>query len=472
MEKRVRRQSTLQRFLFGYLLRTVLACLATAALWFALLLLLIDCHWVLPAYAGSDAALQAMELLPTMSADHFDPATLPDLCRWVLLDDSVRPGTAADSNDVLATNLSEGSLSLALALGSPLGYQQFYRDVPLIDGTLCRLQYDFSMPYADPALRGVLPDFQLCMTALLLCLVALVIFATTRRTARRLRQETRQLTDACRILAGRDLSVGMPQDASIREFAEALQTMETLRIGLSDALQAQWALEQERTERLSALTHDLKTPLTIIRGNAELLNEVTEDGPNRSAIKAILRGADRAETYLADLRTACRAKLPSAPPVRFPAGPFAEELADVGRALCAPHSIRFHVENSLPDNRVLFGPRKDFHRAVENLLANATRFTPEKGLVTLRFAEQAQTLRITVTDTGPGFPVRILQHGGQMLLTGNDARSDGHQGLGLYFAATVARRHGGRLQLHNLPSGGACAVLELPICINPDNKNV
>lgn len=471
MEKRMRKPATLQQFLFGYLLRTVLACLATAALWFALLLLLIDCRWVLPAYAGSDATLQAMELLPTMSADHFDPAALPDLCRWVLLDGSVAPGTATDADHVLATNLSEGSLSLALALGSPLGYQQFYRDVPLIDGTLCRLQYDFAMPYADPALRGVLPDFQLCMTVLLLGLVVLVIVAMTRCTARRLRQDTRKLTDACRILADRDLSVEMPRDASIREFSQALQTMETLRTELSGALRAQWALEQERTERLSALTHDLKTPLTIIRGNAELLNETEEESPNRSALAAILRGADRAEGYLADLRTVCRAQVLTSPVSRFAAASFVAELTTVGHALCAPRDIHFRVENALFPNRMLFGPREDFHRAVENLLANAVRFTPKEGVVTLCFAEQTQILRVTVTDTGPGFPTRILQHGGQMLLTGDDARSDGHQGLGLYFAGTVARRHGGRLRLRNLPFGGACAVLELPICAGPDDKN-
>lgn len=461
----------MQRFLFGYLLRTVLAGLATAVLWFALLMLLIDCHWVLPAYAGSDATLQAMALLPTMSADHFDPAALPDLCRWVLLDGSVTPGTATDADHVLATNLSEGSLSLALALGSPLGYQQFYRDVPLIDGTLCRLQYDFAMPYADPALRGVLPDFQLCMTVLLLGLVVLVIVAMTRRTARRLQQDTRRLTDACRLLAGRDLSLPMPQGATIREFSQALQTMETLRAELADALKVQWEQEQERDRHLTALTHDLKTPLTIIRGNAELLEEAAEDDQNRPAIAAILRGTDRAEKYLADLRTVCRAQALTSPVSRFAAASFVEELTAVGLALCAPHNIRFRVENALPGNRMLLAPREDFHRAVENLLANAARFTPEAGLVTLRFAEVASTLRITVTDTGPGFSTRILQHGGQMFLTGDDARSDGHQGLGLYFTGDVARRHGGRLQLRNIPTGGARAVLEWPIGDAPQDEN-
>ena len=211
MAKRMKKPTTLQRFLFGYLLRTALACLAMAMLWFALLLGLISCGVVLPAYAGSDATLQAMEKLPAMSADHFDAALLPDLCRWVLLDGSVTPGTATDAGHVLATNLSQGSLSLALALGSPLGYRQFYRDVPLIDGTLCRLQYDFSMPYADPALRGRLPDFQLCMTVFLALLEVLVVFCTTRLTARQLHRETARLTEACRILADRDARAALQE---------------------------------------------------------------------------------------------------------------------------------------------------------------------------------------------------------------------------------------------------------------------
>ena len=465
MAKRMKKPTTLQRFLFGYLLRTALACLAMAMLWFALLLGLISCGVVLPAYAGSDATLQAMEKLPAMSADHFDAALLPDLCRWVLLDGSVTPGTATDAGHVLATNLSQGSLSLALALGSPLGYQQFYRDVPLIDGTLCRLQYDFSMPYADPALRGRLPDFQLCMTVFLALLEVLVVFCTTRLTARQLHRETARLTEACRILADRDLSVPMPHGAALREYAQTLQTMESLRQELSEALKTQWSLEQQRTQRLAALAHDLKTPLTIIRGHAELLDEETAAPSQHPALEAILRSVDRAEGYLTDLRAACRVESAPGQASFFPAAPFVETLSEVGRALCVPRHLQFCVENHLPQGYMLYAQRQDFHRAVENLLANAARFTPEAGRITLCFAIQAQTLRITVTDTGPGFPPEILRYGGQMFHTGDTARSDGHQGLGLYFAARVAQSHGGTLQLSNLAVGGACATLALPVCI-------
>ena len=225
----MKRSRPLSRLLLGYLVRTGLACAATAVLWFGAILAAIQLGFVLPAYSGSDAALRAMETLPEMSADHFDADALPDLCRWVLLDETVAPGGAAAPENVLATNMDDASLSLALALGTTPVNTQFYRDVPLIDGTLCRLQYDFAMPYADPSLRGVLPDFQACMAILLALLLAAVVFAMTSRTARRLQAVTGRLTEACRLLAGGDLEAPMPAPTHVREFDEALQTMDGLR---------------------------------------------------------------------------------------------------------------------------------------------------------------------------------------------------------------------------------------------------
>ena len=462
MEKRVKRTRTLNGLLFGYLVRTILACAAVAILWFALLMGMIQAGFVLPAYSGSDATLQAMEQLPAMSADHFDAAALPDLCRWVLLDSRVIPGAAADSRDVLATNMTEEQLSLALALGSPLIYTHFYRDVPLIDGTLCRLQYDFSMPYADPALRGKLPDFQGCMTLLLLLWLAAAVLWITRRTARQLREKTGQLTRACRILAEGDLSVPMPGSTHLRELDEALQTMDRLRKELAASLKAQWLLEEQRSQRLAALAHDLKTPLTVVRGNAELLAEDAMPAPQRQAVEAILRSSDRAAQYVAALRDVCAAQVSHAPAEVLPVTGWLAELRTLGQELCAPHHVSFAAEFSTPDGATLQARRQELTRAVENLLANAVRFTPAEGQITLGCRCETVFLLLTVQDTGPGFPAEILQHGPQMFSTGDAARSDGHQGLGLYFARTVAEAHGGSLQLCNTPSG-ALATLQLPL---------
>ena len=456
MEKRVKGSRTLGGLLLGYLVRTGLACLGAAVLWFGGILALIEAGFVLPAYSGSNAALQAMELLPAMSADHFDAAALPDLCRWVLLDGAVPPDGAAAPEDVLATNMTDADLALALTQGTRPFYSQFYRDVPLIDGTLCRLQYDFALPYADPALRGVLPDFQSCMTAALLVLLIGVVFAMTRRTARRLRTAAGQLTEACRLLAGGDLAAPMPGPTRVRELDEALDTMDRLRGELADSLKAQWTMEQQRTRRMAALAHDLKTPLAIVQGNADLLAEEALTPGQRPLVEAILRGAGRAEQYLTALREVCAPRNEPGAAEEFPLLPFCQGLAQTGQALCAPRGLRFTWEDRLPTGLTLQARRQDLGRGVENLLANAARFAGSQ--VTLTCRAEAGQLCFAVEDDGPGFPAEILRTGGQMFATGDAARSDGHQGLGLYGARTVAEAHGGRLLLENTGRGARATL--------------
>ena len=458
MEKRVKhRTRTLGGLLAGYLLRTGLACAAVAVVWFALVLVLIEAGFILPANSAARAAQQ-----PAMSADRFDAGTLPDLCRWVLLDAGTAPSSLAAAGDVLATNMTDAQLQLALTLDSPALGGQYYLDVPLIDGTLCRLQYDFVASYADPALRRVLPDFQTLWAVLLVLALAGTVLAMTRRTGRRLQAETARLTDACRRLAGGDLSGQPLGHARVREFEQALRTMERLRDGLADSLKAQWAMEQQRSEHIAALAHDLKTPLAIIQGNAELLAEDDLPDAQRQPVEAILRGADRAGQYLAALRDAAGAQLSPAPPEDLDAAAFAAALGQTGQALCAPAGVDFRLENGFAPGLCLHARRQNLGRAVENLLANAARFAPKGGAVTLTCRLEGGDALFAVRDDGPGFPPEILRSGGQMLATGDAARTDGHQGLGLWFARTVAESHGGSLALANPAGGGALAVLHLP----------
>lgn len=464
MEKRVKRSRTLHGLLLGYLLRTGLACAAAAVLWFGAILAVIKTGFVLPAYSGSDAALRAMEILPEMSAEHFDASALPELCRWVVLDTAVAPGGDAAPENVLATNMDSRSLELALGLDTPPLYTQFYRDVPLIDGTLCRLQYDFALPYADPALRGVLPDFQSCMTVILFLLLAGAVFTMTRRTARRLRTTAGQLAEACRLLAGGDLAAPMPGPTRVREFDEALQTMDRLRGELAQSLKTQWAMEQQRAERMAALTHDLKTPLAIVQGNAELLAEEELSAGQRPLVEAILRGAGRAGQYLAALRDVCTPQPAPAASEEFPLRPFCEKLAATGEALCTPRGVRFAWEDHLPGACTLQARQQDLARGVENLLANAARFAPRDGLVTLACREEGGQILFTVEDDGPGFPQEVLRGCGRTFATGDAARSDGHQGLGLYGACTVAEAHGGRLTLENTGHGARATLAVQAAC--------
>lgn len=165
------------------------------------------------------------------------------------------------------------------------------------------MQFDYAVPYADPALRGVLPDIQTvhCILGILL-LVGAVVWST-HRTGRFLTRETEKLTAAAQAVAQKDLDNAVFSGAKVREYESALQALQTMGDALTGSLQKQWAMEQRQREQIIQLSHKLKTPLTIIEGNAELLAE--DDGltaEQKAQVESILQGAEQTRTYLGKIR--------------------------------------------------------------------------------------------------------------------------------------------------------------------------
>lgn len=301
MEKR--RLTSLRSVLLQYLVRTALACLLVAVGWLLVLLLWIQNSGLfLPANQAAQACQKAaQDVLPGMTADTFDETQLDSLCRYALF-------AAPDSSEVLATNMDAGHLQRAMEnrRGKTrwhFGYTQYYMTSKLQDGTVCLLQFDYAVPYADPALRGVLPDMQTvhCILGILL-LVGAVVWST-HRTGRFLTRETEKLTAAAQAVARKDLDSAVFSGAKVREYESALQALQTMGDALTGSLQKQWAMEQRQREQIIRLSHKLKTPLTIIEGNAELLAE--DDGltaEQKTQVESILQGAEQTRTYLGKIR--------------------------------------------------------------------------------------------------------------------------------------------------------------------------
>lgn len=215
---------------------------------------------------------------------------------------------------------------------------------------------------------------------------------------------------------------------------------------LTDSLQRQWQLEQQRTEQVAALAHDLKTPLTIIQGNAELLAESADT--TAPELDAILRAGDRAQQYLAALRS-----VGTVPAARqhTDSHAFVAALADTANALCRPAKLHFVLQEQWQGQFLCAAP--ELSRALENMLDNAVRYTPAGGTVTLTISKADGDVAFTVTDTGPGFTPEALHKAGQFLYTDAARPCNGHQGLGLYLARSVAQAHVGKLVLANTGTG-------------------
>ena len=451
MEKR--KLTSLRTVLLRYLLLCGGGCAVILVLWWVIFMQLINSGFLLPAVASAQACADARETVAAVTAETFDSNQISDLCRWAVV----------QNDTVLQTNMDDRHLKIALNAfhgSGNLGYTQYQYDVKMADGSFCLLQYDYATPYADPALRDTLPDFQTCYMLLLALLVIAWLGWQTHCTVRVFAAETACLHRAVDAIAAQQPERIDADGAHLREFSATLHAMQTMGRELTDSLQSQWRMEQQRAEQIAALTHDLKTPLSIIQGNADLLAEDALSADQQTQVEAILRGTDRAQQYMAALRTACA---PPATVETFPSHTLVSELAETARALCAPAGVQLILNEQWQGT--LCAAQCDLLRATENLLDNAVRYTPRGGTVTLLVTKEKQDFVLRVTDTGPGFTPEALAKAGEMLYT-DAARSDAaHQGLGLYFARKVAQSHGGVLVLSNLPAAhGACAELRLPIC--------
>ncbi len=375
-----------------------------AVLWWGGLSALLRSGFVLPA---GTAAGQADGLVRALEAGELTPAELPHYYRWATFDGSAQVVGQRGMNERrlgYAQAALEGNRTLH---GFP--YQQYHRSAQLPDGTVCLLQFDYSMPYGSPALQGRLPEFQTCATAVLLAAWLAAGALSTRHFAGLLRRDAALLTAATGAIAARRLDVPLDGGARVRELGESLAAMEQLRQALARSLSEQWAMEQERTQALAALAHDLKTPLSIVSGSAELLEEDALSPAQRERVDAILRSAGRIRDYMEQLRA-----LTAAGGRRWAAeataelSALAEGWAAAGRGLCAPRGLRFLWTARLPPCTLF---RSELDRAVLNLLDNAARFTPAGGAVRLSAYVEEAVLTVAVEDSGPGFSPRPWRAG-------------------------------------------------------------
>jgi two-component system, OmpR family, sensor histidine kinase CreC len=215
---------------------------------------------------------------------------------------------------------------------------------------------------------------------------------------------------------------------------------------------------------VQTLTHELKSPLSAIRGAAELLHEPEMAAADRERFVAnIERETARIQELvdrmmeLAALES--RRSLERSEPVAL--GALLDDAVASAQAAGAPRGIAVAldagVEASVQGDPLLL------RRAVGNLLDNALDFSPSGGRIDVALAVKARSVEISVRDHGPGIPdyadERVFEKFYSLARPGTQRRSTG---LGLPFVREIAAQHGGRIALRNAEGGGALASLSLP----------
>lgn len=214
----------------------------------------------------------------------------------------------------------------------------------------------------------------------------------------------------------------------------------------------------------AGIVHDLKNPLMVIRGYAEIcLKERVLDPDVKGDVERIMRSADFCSGLVAQILRAANDE--EAPRVSCEIHQRLEAAIELGGGVYARSGIEIQRRFSARPLRVLAAPEQ-LDRLFANLMGNAAKAMPGGGKLTLRTRACARgdgfsRAQVIVEDTGTGLSDEALAK--LFKPFGTTRAREGGTGLGLYLCRDIAVKNGGSLEAENVPAAGARFILSLPL---------
>lgn len=346
-------------------------------------------------------------------------------------------------------------------------------------GTVCVLASAYLPEFVSPGLRAALPNPQSLLVAAGCASSVAAVVLVARRASRVLTRKMSPLVDASRAIGRQDLGFEVGS-SNVHQIDDVLRAFDTMRAELAASLEAQWRAEQARRDEIAALAHDLKTPLTVVRTNAEYIIEEASrlgegapfDAPALGDVIAAAAdastGAERLDACVSLLIEASCGETPAEKKTRLPLTDLAARIEQEAEALARTEGIRLETSRKGCDDAFLEANADMMARAAMNAVSNA--FDHARESVRLSFRAESAFAAIEVEDDGEGFTPESLDRGCERFYCGSASRTGAHHGLGLFIASETARAHGGSVTLSNregdgAPSGGR-VVIRIPLVGN------
>jgi len=227
-------------------------------------------------------------------------------------------------------------------------------------------------------------------------------------------------------------------------------------------------LERVRTDFVANASHELKTPITAIRGLTETLlgDDEIEKETVTSFIERVHAQSLRLSQLVGDLMTISRLESSQAGEefTRINFADLARQAARAGQVTAEEKGQDLDVE--LPDTEVMvWGDRQNLSQLLDNLIDNAIKYTPNDGSITVKVSKDNENAILQVTDTGIGISPQFQQRVFERFYRVDKARSQslGGTGLGLSIVKNIAEKHGGSISVKSQLGSGSSFTIKLPL---------
>ncbi len=307
-------------------------------------------------------------------------------------------------------------------------------------------------------------------------LLIFLVYLFTNTVSKGVIKPLRTLSDAAKKIAE-----GQLDDEIIYhkrdEFGEFSQVFDQMRIKLKESLDKQQQLERSRKELVASISHDLRTPITSIKGYVEAIidGKVKDEKKMKEYLSIIDDKTTKLDRLIDDLFQFSKLEYGNIKLHKeiINSHDLIDNIAASYVSDFLHHQIQLDIVEPIPSVNLEI----DLHaiiRVFDNLLQNAKKYVKDKGLVQIHCIEKKDRVEFMIVDNGEGIKKEDLPNIFNRFYRGEKSRSRqfGGIGLGLAICKQIIENHGGKIWVESIYGRGSSFHFEIPIYINENFRNL
>ena len=333
----------------------------------------------------------------------------------------------------------------------------FFIVLSLFQATKLQQNYGIDLQNLPAGFVNIVSDFLVAIIMVLIVsavVLSIWIYSGIRTPMYHLTRATKKIRDG-------DLDFEVKPEG-VYEIRELCEDFEEMRQKLREANDEKLMADAQNRELISNISHDLRTPITTVKGYVEGVMDGIADTPEKMEryMKTIYAKANEMDHLINELTFYSKIDTNQMPYhfKKISAKEFFDDAAEeLGREL-QQLGIRFSYQNALAENETMVADVEQVQRVIANLIGNAEKYMDkEEKEVVLAVADVDDMVQVCVEDNGQGIPSTDLPHIFDRFYRGDKARSskEGGSGIGLSIVKKIVEEHGGKVWAESVEGEGS-----------------
>ena len=409
-------------------------------------------------YPANYADIQTGKVETGFQTEDWTPAEIPYYYNFLYLKDGKIIENTIDKkyDDLVQEAIKNGRAISSEIIGSNIfkAYTRGNRQLVI--------RYRVNVIFTNEKLYRLFENFECGYIVLILIIWFLGFALFLIRSSNILKREIHKIAMANDNISRMDLDYER-EYSKYKEIDGVLVSIDVLAENLKKSLGEQWDMQVKQKELVEQLTHDIRTPITLIKGNLELLKE-ENPGLSSDRFADISNGIDRLEKYIDKLKKFSYTMEGKKDVV-------SDEVIlywiEIMSGICRLNGLNLEVIKSDCSNIKL--DKEEVAAALQNIVTNAVEYSKKGSKITVEFKDEPEEFILTVRDEGTGFNKDLLPLLTEKFISGKVKDKSNKHGLGLWVVKNIVVANKGNLYLKNYT--GVNAGAEVKMVFNKRLKN-